>query len=66
MADDGVVRVESRVGRRPSVIGGGQEVGRGDGRARAAGEEQRKNGEKVGGNGGDGDHFKSVRRGGGG
>jgi hypothetical protein len=47
MANGGVVRSKSRVGRHPPVVGSGQEVGRGVGRARAVRKEER-NGEKEG------------------
>jgi hypothetical protein len=46
MVDDGTVRAESCVGR--AVVGGGQEVGRVVGRARAFGEGERKWGKEGG------------------
>jgi hypothetical protein len=64
MVGGGAVKAESHAGRCPLVVGGGQEVGRGVGRAHAAGEEKRKQGKGRGRSGG-GDHFKSARRGGG-
>jgi hypothetical protein len=64
MADGGTVQAESHAGRRPPVIGGGQVVGRGVRRARAAGEKERKRG-KGGGCGDSGDRFNSARQGGG-
>jgi hypothetical protein len=48
-------------GQCPPVIDNGQEVGRGVGRARAAGKEERKWG-KGGACGGDGDCFNTARR----
>jgi hypothetical protein len=62
MADSSAVRAKYRAGRHPPVVDGGHKVGRGVGRARVAGEEERK-WEKEGVCGGGGDRFKSARQG---